>query len=153
MVAGKVSSLAQSQFPSLQPLYVILIILKPFFMLSQCFAITTFMMSHMRRFHTKENRQNEAILCLVAMNDVNKFIQTKRRRGIVDRKHRNKNPGFINGLEKCWCDFISSSKMIVINEGMDSLVSKSLVEIAGKTVSSVSAPKTKEHLVSECIGK
>ena len=46
-----------------------------------------------------------------------------------------------------------AEKIIVINEGMDSLVFKSLVEISGKTVSSVSAPKTEEHLVSECIGK
>jgi len=153
MVAGQVSSLAQSNFPSLQPLHVILIILKPLFMLSQCFTITTFMMSHVSRFHAEENRQNEATLCLVAVHYVDKFIQTKRRRGIVDRKHRNKNPRFFNGLEEWWCDFISSLKIIVINEGFDSLVRKSLVEISGKTVPSVSAPKTEEHLVSEFIGK
>jgi len=153
MVAGEVSSLAQSHFPSLQPLHVILIILKPFFMLSQCFTIATCMMAHISRIRTKENRQDEATLCLVTMNNVNKFVQAKFWRGIVDRKHRNKNPRFFNGLDEWWCDFISSLKIIVINEGMDSLVNKSLVEIARKTVPSVSAPKTEEHLVSESIGK
>jgi hypothetical protein len=44
-------------------------------------------------------------------------------------------------------------KIIVINESADSLVNKSLVEIACKTGASVFAPKIEKDLVSETIGK
>jgi hypothetical protein len=34
------------------------------------------------------------------MNDVNKFVQTKRRRSIIDREDWNENPGLFDGLDK-----------------------------------------------------
>jgi hypothetical protein len=57
-------------------------------------------MSHVSRFHIIENRQNQAILCLETVNDVNKFVQTKRRRSIIDREDWNENPGLLDGLDK-----------------------------------------------------
>jgi hypothetical protein len=44
-------------------------------------------------------------------------------------------------------------KIVVINEGVNSLVSKSLVEFAGETVSSVRTPEIEEDLIGESIGK
>jgi len=59
---------------------------------------------------------------------------------------------FFNGIVEWWFDFIPSLKFTIINEGVDSLVSKSLVEIADETVPSVTSSETEEHLVLEPIG-
>ena len=152
MVAGQVSSLGWSHLPLVQSLHVFLVSLEPLYMLSKIFTITPCMMSHIRRIHTKENRKNYATLCLVAVNDMDKFVQTKWRRAIVDRKHWNKNSRFFNGLDEWRCDFFSSLKITIINECEDSLVIKGLVEMASETVPSVTAPEAEEHFVCESIG-
>jgi len=152
MVAGQVSNIGQSHLPLMQSLHVFLVILETLFVLSEMFTITPSLMPYVSRIHAKEDGQNETTLCLVAVNDVDKFVQTKRRRSIVDRKHRNKNSRFFNGIDECWCDFISSLKITIINECVDSLVGKSLVEMASKTVTSVTAPEVEEDLVGESIG-
>jgi len=153
MVAGQVSSFGQSWLPSMQPLHVFLVILETLCVLSEMFTVTPTLMSYVSRIHAIENRQNETTRCLRAVNDVDKFVHTKWRRGIVDRKHRNEDPRLFNGIVEWWFDFIPSLQLTVINEGVDSVVSKSLVEMASKTVTSVTAPEAKEHLVSESIGK
>jgi hypothetical protein len=56
-------------------------------------------MSHVRRINAIENRQNQTTCCLETVNDVDKFVQTKRRRSIVDREHGYGNPGLFNVLE------------------------------------------------------
>jgi len=72
---------------------------------------------------------------------------------IIDRQDRNENPRFFNGLEKRWCYFVTSLKLSIINEGVDSLATKSSVEISSKTVASVTTSKTKKHVIGESIGE
>jgi hypothetical protein len=43
--------------------------------------------------------------------------------------------------------------MFIINEGADSLGSKSIVEMANKSVPSVTSPKAEKYMVFESIGK
>jgi hypothetical protein len=57
-------------------------------------------MSHVRRFYIVKNRQNQTTICLETMKDVEKFIQTKQRRSIVDREDWNEYPGLFDGLYK-----------------------------------------------------
>jgi len=44
-------------------------------------------------------------------------------------------------------------KLSVIDEGADSLVTKSSVEISSKTIASVTTSKAKEHVIGESIGE
>jgi hypothetical protein len=43
-----------------------------------------------------------------------------------------------------------SLKLLIINEGSKSVVTKSFIKIASETETSVSTPKTKEHIIAIC---
>ena len=141
MIARQVSYLLQSHLPFLQLLRVMLV---PPLKLCQIFSITTFLLSHIRRIHLKKDRYN---FPLVTVKDGCKFILTKRGRSIVFREHSDGNSGILNCLHKCWCYLLPSLKLLIINESVDSLALKSVVEMASKTMTCVFTSEAEEHIV------
>ncbi|KAG4941863.1 hypothetical protein JHK87_045734 [Glycine soja] len=120
MIARQVSYLLQSHLPILQLLRVML---EPRLKLFQCFCITTFLVSHIRRIHLIKDRS------------------------IVFREHSDGNSGILNCLHKCSCYLLPSLKLLIINESVDSLVMKSFVEMASKSMTCVFTSEAEEHIV------
>ncbi|KAG4952647.1 hypothetical protein JHK85_046514 [Glycine max] len=120
MIARQVSYLLQSHLPFLQLLRVMLV---PRLKLCQCFSITTFLVSHIRRIHLIKDRS------------------------IAFREHSDGNSGILNCLHKCSCYFLPSLKLLIINESVDSLVMKSFVEMASKSMTCVFPSEAEEHIV------
>ncbi|KAG4941868.1 hypothetical protein JHK85_046515 [Glycine max] len=120
MIARQVSYLLQSHLPFLQLLRVML---EPPLRLCQCFSITTFLVSHIGRIHLIKDRS------------------------IVFREHGDGNSGLLNCLHKCWCYLLPSLKLLIINESVDSLALKSVVEMASKSMTCVFPSEDEEHIV------
>jgi len=68
------------------------------------------------------------------------------------REHSDGNHRLLNCLHKCWCYFLSSLKLVIINESVNSLVTKSFVKIASETIARVFPCKAEEHIIDEFSG-
>ncbi|BAU02584.1 hypothetical protein VIGAN_11213600, partial [Vigna angularis var. angularis] len=71
---------------------------------------------------------------------------------IVVREHNDGNPRLFNCFLKCWCDFLSALKFLIIHESVNSLVTESIVEITSETITRVFPSKAEEHIVHESTG-
>jgi len=145
MTARQVSYMTQSHLPFM---HLLLLIFEPFLMVTHCFSITTSVVSDIRRFDLIEERNNQQSLG-VAVKDGDKFIHAEGGRSIVLRENNNGNPRLFNCLHKCWCDFLSTLKLLIIDESVNSSVTESFVEIAGETITRVFPSKAEEHIISE----
>lgn len=145
MWTRQISCFLKSKLPLLQ---LLLIILKSFSKLVQCFPIRTFLMSHIRRSHPVKNRPNQATLLHYALKDHDKLFKTVSWGSIVFRENNNGNSWLLNCLEKSMSNLFPSSEPLIIHEGVDSLVTKRLVKASSETTSSIIASETEEHIIS-----
>ena len=68
-------------------------------------------------------------------------------------KEDDENSGLLNCLLKRRGDSIPSVEVLVIDEGVNSFVMKSFVEISSETMTSIFASEAQEHIIGESIAK
>lgn len=93
-------------------------------MISQCLSKTTCVVSQIRRIDHIKCWQNQQTLSLDKLEDIIKFKQ----------KEEDENYGLFDCLLKCRGDMVPFAGLLVIDEGVNSSVTKSFVEIVGSTI-------------------
>jgi len=157
MIARQVSCSTQSHLPFVELLNVKLKTLthtsEPLFMSIQCFSKATRVVSHVGRNDVVEEWQNQQSISLSVGKDVGELVQAKRGRGVVERENDDENSRTFDCLLKCRGDFVSFAKLLVVDEGVNSSVTKGSVKISGETVTSVFSSEAQENVIGEGKGE
>lgn len=103
----------------------------------------------MGRNDVVEEWQNQQTISISVGKNVGELVQAKGGRGVVARENDDENSGTFYCLLKCRGDFVSFGKLLVVDEGVNSSVTKGSVEIAGETVTSIFSSEAEEHVIGE----
>jgi hypothetical protein len=95
------------------------VIVDPLLKFSQCFSKAFDLMAYMRRIQLVKHGQNHLFVFLLTLKDLYQLVQAQRGRRVVLREYNDRNPRVFDGFDKWWRDFLSSSELVVINEGVE----------------------------------
>lgn len=142
--SGQVGDMSQSFLPIA---YFLGVASELILMLSQALPITTSLSPYVGGIHPAKDWNNELLLCFPALKDLHKFFKAPRGRSEVFGENNDWNPWFLNCLKNNVKDLVATLEPI-IEEGPQSRLPQSSIEITCEGVARVFPSKTQKNIVA-----